>query len=484
MRYPRSARLLGVGLLLGCMALGTRAEEPPLPVVEPRGQPIVGEQGSVPESAGCERCTDPAVGSILDQKEPPKNPYAGDLRTRSRALGDLGGVRSKLAEKGITFDLFATQYYSRIVQAGIDQDSGFGGKLDYLLNVDGGKLGLAKGLFLNLHGETRYGESLNDVDGLISPSNLVLSLPKDNQNITALTGVKITQAFSENFVVFGGKINTLDDLPLRYSAELGLGGAGRGGFQNTSLVFNPIAARTVPYSTAGGGFAILSEGQPLFTMTFLDPMERATIGLEDLFDRGVVYVPDLTFRTQFFGLPGIYDVSGTYSTASYTSVDPSAYLNVLGQRLRGRAQGLTPARLGAPREDNSWSVSGSFYQALFVRPDIENASMGAFGSVGLSDGNPNPVQFTASFGVGGRSLFRNRPIDVFGIGYFYTGLSDDFKRLTARFAPQRDERGLEAFYNYAITPWARLSTDIQVILPSDKTVDTTVIGGLRFQVLF
>ncbi len=41
----------------------------------------------------------------------PPNPYEGDLFTRERLLGDLGGRRSALLEKGVRFDLFATQFY-------------------------------------------------------------------------------------------------------------------------------------------------------------------------------------------------------------------------------------------------------------------------------------------------------------------------------------------------------------------------------------
>jgi porin len=64
----------------------------------------------------------------------------------------------------------------------------------------------------------------------------------------------------------------------------------------------------------------------------------------------------------------------------------------------------------------------------------------------------------------------------------------------------RDEYGLEAYYNIAITPWMKLTPDIQVIRPAQKQalkidedtlllskkkdVDTATVIGLRLQMIF
>ena len=46
----------------------------------------------------------------------------------------------------------------------------------------------------------------------------------------------------------------------------------------------------------------------------------------------------------------------------------------------------------------------------------------------------------------------------------------------------RNETGIEVFYNAAVTPWFRLSGDVQVIWPSSID-DTAVFLGLRGQVI-
>ncbi len=472
---PRHALLVsGAVMLMTVPVPRTFAQEPatnappafsaPAPVTDPvttipNGLPTL-DPAAVPESLA--------------------NPYAGDLLTRLRLTGDWRGTRSALADRGLTFDLFATQFYQGIATGGDERQFRYGGKLDYLLNVDGGKLGLWNGLFVNLHAETRYGQSTNEIDGLIAPSNIPLNFPRPDSNITSITGLKITQALSEDFAVYLGKINTLDEYPLRYSPGLGTNKPGLDGFMNTSLVFNPIAARTIPYAAAGVGTAILEKGEPLFTFTVFDPEERATKGLENLYARGVVLVPDLVLRGKVLGRPGVLNIGGTWSSAEYRSVDPAAYLNIISQVLRDNLKLLKVA----PVESGSWSVYTNFYQSLWVDENDEKRSWGLFGQFGISDGNPNPIRFVANGGVGGRSMIPGRKFDTFGVGYFYLGLSNNFKAVTRPFTPQQDEYGVELFYNFAITPWARFTTDLQVARPSTIGLGTAIIPGIRFQMLF
>ena len=429
-------------------------------------QPVVGPPAPAPEADQAPR----DASRIAPPAETPL--FGGPILTREKLTGDWFGLRPALADDGITFNLYGTQFYQGVASGGRERQWKYGGKFDYLGNVDGGKLGLWQGLFVNLHGESRLGQSVNNIDGLLTPSNIAMNFPRPAGNVTALTGVKITQALNENVAVFLGKINTLDEYPLRFNSALGLDRPGIGGFMNTSLVFNPIAARTVPYSAAAAGVAFLRQGAPFFSLTVMDPRERAVIGLQDLFARGVVLVPDLTLRGKPFGRSGILNLGGTYSTAKYTSVDPAAYLNIPNIPVR------------APRETGSWSLYSNFYQTLVVDPSDESRGWGVFGQFGVSDGNPNPIRFVSNGGFAGRSLIPGRALDSFGVGYFHVGLSSEFKSLLATALPQQNEDGVELFYNMAITPWCRLTADLQVARPSTRMFDTVLIPGLRLQINF
>ncbi len=388
------------------------------------------------------------------------------------AMRPEGGIKERLAAKGVSLDFAATQFYQGLAAGGRSQEWEYGGKLDLFSKFDGQKIGLWQGLFIDMHLESRLGQSVNNIDGLLAPSNIAMAFPKANENVTALTGLKITQALSENFAVYAGKINTLDDFPIRYNSAPGLSRPGISGFMNTSLVFNPIAARTIPYGAAGVGFAILRELQPVFTFTVFDPVERATTGLQNLYEEGVVLMPNFNLGTNLLGLPGIYNFGGIWSSSRYTTVDPAAYLNL-------------PSPIGPlPTTRGSWALYGNFYQALWQDCGQPDRNWGIFGTVGLSDGDPNPVSYTAAIGLGGRVMNSLRSLDTFGLGLFHVGLSDNFRTLTAAILPQRHEYGLEWFYNRAISKNIRATADLQVVRPSTVALDTAIIPGVRLEVFY
>lgn len=383
-----------------------------------------------------------------------------------------GELFTPLEEQGIEFELFGTQFYQGIARGGEEKDWTYGGKLDYLMRIDGAKIGLWEGFSADLHGETRLGQAVNDADGLITPSNIAMFFPEPEGNLTALTGIKLNQQLTDDFAVFAGKINTLDEYPLRFDPRMGLGRPGIGGFMNTSFVFNPIAGRTIPYSAAGVGAAWLSEGEPLFSLAVFDPIERATVGFEGMYEEGVVFMPDLILRPHLFGLPGVYNFGGTYSTAEYQSVDPASYLVI------------PDIGVIAGTEQGSWSLYANFYQALWADPNDEHRSWGLFGQFGISDGNPNPIGFVANGGLAGRSMISGREMDTFGAGFFYVGLSNSFKTLAEPVLPQQDEYGVEFFYNIKLTNWCLLSPDLQIARPSTQEYDPVIIPGLRMEVIF
>ena len=69
-------------------------------------------------------------------------------------LGDWGGHRSRLAEHGLNFDIYSTNFFNDVANGGLQETFQSRGRMDYLLNIDGEKAGLWKGLFIDLHGET------------------------------------------------------------------------------------------------------------------------------------------------------------------------------------------------------------------------------------------------------------------------------------------------------------------------------------------
>jgi len=79
-------------------------------------------------------------------------------------------------------------------------------------------------------------------------------------------------------------------------------------------------------------------------------------------------------------------------------------------------------------------------------------------------------------------LIPGRSLDKFGLAAFYYALSSDLKDSIRPVVNLGDEYGMELFYNYAVTPWFRLTGDVQVIQPTLQNRGTAVFLNLRAQV--
>jgi porin len=422
-----------------------------------------------------EKPADSEAGTSSASTAPQPVPFGGPWNSRPKLTGDWCGLRDQFRDCGFTFDLSATTYYQGIATGGLEDTFRFGGRNDYLLNVDGEKAGLWQGLGINLHGETVYGDSVNVATGAVVPVNIGRAHPVFFGTETALTAVKFTQALSENFLVFAGKINTIDNVQQPFMPGRGLDA----GFMNAAFVWNPILGRTLNYATLGAGAAVLAGGYPVFTLTVYDTNnDSTTSGFNVLFDNGAIIYPTVSLPTTFFGMPGHQSLWGAYSSGRYAIVTPES-LNLIPQVLQGE---LRPTAL-ATLIRGSWWITYLFDQALWVDPTDKTRSWGVFGNFGISDAKPNPIHWSAIFGIGGSPL-PDRKLDTFGIAYYYLGFSDGFKNVARVITPVRDERGLELFYNVGVTPWCHVTADLQVVTPILERAETSLVLGLRAKIDF
>lgn len=382
---------------------------------------------------------------------------------------DWCDMRSTLAGRGITFDLSTTQFYQGVARGGLQQQFQYGGRNDYFMTLDGERAGLWDGASLKLHGETRYGESANTLTGALSPVNLMLSVPLASGSVTGLTGVKFTQVLSEQLLVYIGKLNTLDDFkqPLTAAGPLA-------GFQNSAMIYNPVFARTIPYSTFGAGFAYHTESDRTIEMTVYDSNNTPTVsGFNTLFSNGATIYAQGTLPTSFFDKPGHCGISGTYGSGTYSDLTPTAYLDPTN----GLVFLSTPVT-------GSWCLTYNVDQALYVSPDDPERMWGVFGNLGIADKNPNPVRWFANVGLSGFSPIAGRDADTFGLAYFYIGVSESLKDSATRLPSLRDEYGIELYYNVAVTSKFQITPDIQVISPFRDRADPSLLLGLRAKIDF
>jgi porin len=426
------------------------------------------------------------------QEISPKDPYSGDLWSRSTLTGDWGGLRNEWAQKGITFDFNITQVGQGVVNGGKSGAWQYGGRGDLVINLDSQKLGLWPGGFFNFEMEGNWASSVNQNSGALMPVNTNQTLPLPPGDIFGVPAWNFTQFLSPYFGLTLGKYATITST----SGDMNEFAHGKGDtqFMNMALNFNPVLAFTVPYSTLGTGVIVLPTKDPKEAIVSLLVMSANgrpnTSGFDDLNGNAIVVAGEGRVRTDFFGLTGHQLFGTTFSNKEFTSID---------QRLASIIETRT-----FRQEKGSWNIYYNFDQYLYEPKKGVDRGVGIFGRLGVSDGNPNFMKFFGSFGVGGKGMFESRPHDQFGFGYYYINI--DSPRLqgllqTTEFL--RDEYGFEAFYNFALTPWARLTPDIQIVrgaqkdkvtvtqgplgvLPriDRKSISTSTVLGLRLQLLF
>jgi porin len=410
--------------------------------------------------------------------------YSGDFLTRSTLTGDWGGTRNDWAKKGVTFDMSLTQTGMSVISGGKNQGWEYSGRGDLTLNIDTQKLGLWPGGFVTVEFEGNYNRSINLDSGTMSPVNTNQIFPTTGSDQLNIPNVSIMQFFSHYFAAFAGKLATITS----HSGDMNEFAHGKGDtqFLNMAFNFNPTVSLTVPYSTLAAGVIILPTKNPaeaiINIMAYDGNGEAESSGFDTVFKGNTNYAIEGRMRTDFFGLTGHQLVGLTYSTRNFSSLDQSLRIIIENGNIE--------------QKDNSWSFHYNFDQYLYEPKKGSEQGIGIFGRFGASDGNPNPVHYFYSLGIGGKGIL-GRPLDQFGIGYYYMDISNPkFTGPLTTVEILRDEYGVEAYYNFAITPWMKLTPDIQFIRPAQKDklvstsppvkecIDTATVVGLRLQMVF
>jgi porin len=146
--------------------------------------------------------------SLLPAKTGAQQPapdYRGDLWSRQRLTGDWGGVRTRLAEKGFTFDLDFS-ILQGVVSGGRDTTTRWGGASELVLNLDSQKLGLWPGGFFLARAESAFKHGVNANTGSVMPVNTRIVLPLPARDEIVLSHVMFTQFLSEQFGVVYDKL--------------------------------------------------------------------------------------------------------------------------------------------------------------------------------------------------------------------------------------------------------------------------------------
>ena len=438
-----------------------------------------------------------AAGRPIEAQDAPlATPYSGDISQRSTLSGDWGGLRNRLAAKGVLLDMSLTQAAQGIVHGG--KDSGWqygGGRGNLTLNLDSQKLGLWPSGFLTVEAEGNFipddsvRKSINGRTGALMPVNSSQFYPMpagDNFNLPQFV---YTHSISAYAALFIGKLDVTSGDANEFAH-----GKGDMQFMNLAFNFNPVPLVTTPYSTLGTGLLLLPTKDPraaaISFMVLQANGQASRSGFDDLDANKMTVAGEGRVRTNFFGLTGHQLLGATFSNRKFTSIDQNARFIFENGAFEGKK--------------GSWNIYYNFDQYLYEPKKGSGEGIGIFARFGASDGNPNFMHFFYSLGLGGKGLIPRRENDRYGLGFYFLDVNNpELQGLFRSRKLLRDEYGFEAFYNIAIAPWLRLTPDIQIVrgaqknkftlgsgplgvpfIASKRSIGTATILGLRLKVVF
>jgi len=194
-----------------------------------------------------------------------------------------------------------------------------------------------------------------------------------------------------------------------------------------------------------------------------------------LFGDGVTLAPVINLPTKWFGKAGKHTFSYTVTTKKYTPFDAIKQIVLPGPPLN-------------PIQPKGGSFSISYVGRQFLVERGRDDGWGLFTQFSIADNATSPVARFFDVGIGGNGIFRGRLQDDFGISYAYTGLSrvlkDNLNLVTSGNVRPRAEHQFEAFYNFHIAPWLRLTGDLQIVRAVVRRANTSVIPGARLELIF
>jgi porin len=398
----------------------------------------------------------------------------GSIWDRQELLRIEGGPRDRLEELGLKTRLYWTHFGQSQIRGDGNHSLELGGRGDLYLTADLSRFGLWQGLSLSVHGQIISGNDVNNQgDGSLLPINTALAFPRLSGSDEDFSSVYFTQKFTNDVTLSVGKIDMLDVI----SRTPLIGGGGINTFQNLAFAAPPTGL--VPPSIFGALINV-PVGNLKFTLGVYDPQSATgETGLDDPFKEGVTGMLGVGITTSVGGLPSYHSVSIKANNKEGLDLE-----DLRGLELPPVSEIILGNKKGA------WNIAYSFQQYLWSEPSNPNKGWGLFVQLGLSDGNPTPIDWSGYVGIGGNSPIPGRSDDRFGAGYFYLSLSDDLTTGLNRIGKTlgidtfivEDESGAEVFYNAAIAPWFRLSVNLQVINTHESRKETAIFKGLSVQV--
>jgi len=367
-------------------------------------------------------------------------------------LGDWGGKRSALAEKGIDIEAVATVDVLGVVSGGIKHGVESPANFDLAVQVDTGKAGWWNNGTLRLYLLGNTGGDTNNLLGALQVAS----------NIEAPDTVKLYEAWYEH-KFFDDKLSVLaglHDLNSEfYVTDLS------GVFLNSSFGVGQEVAQIGPSIFPTSGMTVRVK---------VSPTERTYV-------MGAVYD----------GVPG--DPNDPYGThVDFNDHDGVLAIGEAGIT-GGKGHFFKVAVGGWHQTDFDNMITGVRGQnsGMYVVGETDlwrcedGRGLGVFGQLGFADQANNQTDLYAGGGVNWTGPLASRPADVAGVAFAYARNGDKF--LNANPGGFREtETLIEVTYAITPLPWLLVQPDFQYFFNpgSDRAIEDAAVIGMRVGVTF
>ena len=394
---------------------------------------------------------------------------------------DWSGLRTTLANKGITFN---AQYTAQVWGNPIGGESTgtvYTGLMSFQGNVDLQKLlgwqgGTVSTRWYWLSGQDISAEHVGNVF-----------------TVSTIAGYPTVRAnelwFQQNFLndrisIRLGQLGADSEFDLStYSAV----------FLNGTFSWSPYLSTNIP--NGGPGYPMGAPGvrlalTPLDWVTYQGAAFQGNVFAQNVNRHGFRWdlnssngyfpIHELMFRTNqgagVGGLPGEIKVGGWFDTVPDQKAAASQPWNYGFYFVADQALYRVPQPVSAPAVDDNGKQTPAV-------PSTEK-DLGMFTHIAFAPRNSSLMNFYIDGGLNYKGLFPTRDNDVLGVAFAYGHLTNN---------PQENDGGsfpgyemvLEATYQMEITPWLTVQPDVQyVIHPSGADIGNALVSGAQATVSF
>ena len=498
----RSVRTMAIVAPLSLVWLAAQEARAQTPAVTPAETPA-----QAPSPA-------PAPGTAAPASQPAEEPgFLTNLWTRSTLLGDAGGLRTKLANVGLSFGIQDTNEVFGNVTGGVKTGAAYDGVTLMSVGLDtqpafGWEGGTFNVSAWNIRGRNLSTDNLlvlQTVSGIeAQPTTRFWEIWYQQAFLNNHADIKVgQQSLDQEFITSQGSslfLNTVMGWPMVPTADLYAGGPA---YPLSSLGARLRGRPTDNLTILGGVFQDNPPGGPFNNDSQLLGSTRwggnFNLRTGALFIAEVQYTINqpsngqvVTPDAQPGGLPGTYKLGFWYDTAPF----PSPQYDNTGLSL------ANPASTGIPAQiQHNFSIYGVVDQQLWLPKDGPQA-VGFFARLMGAPGNRNLVDFSVNSGLTLKAPLPTRDNDTFGVGFGFAKVSGSVAAFdqatnffTGSFVPIRSsETFVEVTYQIQATPWWTVQPDFQyfftpgggIVNPSNpsQSVPNAAVFGVRSVVTF